>query len=244
MTSTSARVELISTIILYVRYGGGGIFWTKYRIVLRSVSDVGLILSRYTSERKHFVNSCALVNMILNNSRCLLHIEPRRRQSLTRCGRDRTDVISQTIFWMYFLEGECMNFDINLEFVTKGPINNIPALVQIMAWRWPGDRPLCEPMMIRIPTLICVTLPRPNELITDVICLTSVYFEILTNDYITWNYILTSNVVSKSETANRLALCHISILIYYGKLKSLLEENNVSPTPHIHILLKRDGNLV
>ena len=33
------------------------------------------------------------------------------------------------------------------EFVTNGPINNIPALVQIMAWRPPGDKPLSEPMM-------------------------------------------------------------------------------------------------
>ena len=32
-----------------------------------------------------------------------------------------------------------------LKFVPKGPINNIPALVQIMAWRRPGDKPLSEP---------------------------------------------------------------------------------------------------
>ena len=30
----------------------------------------------------------------------------------------------------------------SLKFVPKGPINNIPALVQIMAWRRPGDKPL------------------------------------------------------------------------------------------------------
>ena len=29
-----------------------------------------------------------------------------------------------------------------LKFVPKGPINNITALVQIMAWRRPGDKPL------------------------------------------------------------------------------------------------------
>ena len=28
---------------------------------------------------------------------------------------------------------------ISLKFVSKGPIDNIPALVQIMAWRRPGD---------------------------------------------------------------------------------------------------------
>ena len=35
-----------------------------------------------------------------------------------------------------------------MKFVPKGPINNIPALIQIMAWRRPGDKPLFEPMMI------------------------------------------------------------------------------------------------
>ena len=36
---------------------------------------------------------------------------------------------------------------ISLKFVPKGLINNIPALVQIMAWRRPGANPLSEPMM-------------------------------------------------------------------------------------------------
>ena len=36
---------------------------------------------------------------------------------------------------------------ISLKFVHKGPINNVPALVQIMAWRRTGDKPLSEPMM-------------------------------------------------------------------------------------------------
>ena len=42
----------------------------------------------------------------------------------------------------------------------KGPMNNIPALVQIMAWRRPGDKPLSEPMMVSLPTHICVTRPQ------------------------------------------------------------------------------------
>ena len=31
--------------------------------------------------------------------------------------------------------------------VPDGPIKNLPALVQIMAWRRSGDKPLCEPIM-------------------------------------------------------------------------------------------------
>ena len=53
-----------------------------------------------------------------------------------------------------------MPITISLKFVPKGPINNIPALVQIMAWRRPGDKPLSAPMMIRLPTQICVTRPQ------------------------------------------------------------------------------------
>ena len=47
-----------------------------------------------------------------------------------------------------------------LKFVPKGPITNIPSLVQMMAWHWPGDKPLSEPIMVRLPTHICVTRPQ------------------------------------------------------------------------------------
>ena len=48
----------------------------------------------------------------------------------------------------------------SLKFVPQGPINNMPALVQIMAWRLPGDKPLSEPMMVSLPTHIWVTRPQ------------------------------------------------------------------------------------
>ena len=48
----------------------------------------------------------------------------------------------------------------SLKFVPKGLINNIPALVQIMAWRRPGDQPLSEPVMFSLLTHICVTRPQ------------------------------------------------------------------------------------
>ena len=40
----------------------------------------------------------------------------------------------------------CIMNKISLKFV-KGPINNNPALVSIMAWRPIGDKPLSEPML-------------------------------------------------------------------------------------------------
>ena len=41
----------------------------------------------------------------------------------------------------------CILIKISLRFVPKDPINNIPALVQIMAWRRSGDKPLTESVM-------------------------------------------------------------------------------------------------
>ena len=48
----------------------------------------------------------------------------------------------------------------SLKFIPKGLINNNPALVQIMAWRRPGDKPLFEPIMVTLLTHICVTRPQ------------------------------------------------------------------------------------
>ena len=39
---------------------------------------------------------------------------------------------------------------ISLKFAPMGPINNILALVQIMAWRRPGDKPLSESMVFKL----------------------------------------------------------------------------------------------
>ena len=49
---------------------------------------------------------------------------------------------------------------ISLKFVPKVLINNIPALIQIMAWRQPGAKSLSELMMVKVPTPICITRPQ------------------------------------------------------------------------------------
>ena len=72
-------------------------------------------------------------------------------------GRHFADDIFKCIF---FNENISISIKISLQFVLKGPINNIPALVQIMAWRWSGDKPLSEPRMKSLLTHICVTRPQ------------------------------------------------------------------------------------
>ena len=72
-------------------------------------------------------------------------------------GSHFADAIFKCIFMN---ENGWIPIKISLKFVPKGPINNITALVQIMAWRQPGDKPLSEPIMVRLPTHICVTWPQ------------------------------------------------------------------------------------
>ena len=69
---------------------------------------------------------------------------------------------------IFFNENVSISIKISLKFVPKGPINNIPALVQIMAWRRSGDKPFSEPMTISLLTHIYVTRPQlVNSLIPD-----------------------------------------------------------------------------
>ena len=84
------------------------------------------------------------------------------RVQLTHWGRDKMDAILQTTSSsaFFFNENVWIQIQISMKFVPKGPVNNIPALVQIMAWRRPGHKPLSEQMMIRIPSHIRVTRPQ------------------------------------------------------------------------------------
>ena len=72
-------------------------------------------------------------------------------------GRHFADDIFKCIF---LNENVWIPIKISMKFVPKGPINNIPALVQIRAWRCPGNKPLSEPMMVSLTTHICVTRPQ------------------------------------------------------------------------------------
>ena len=72
-----------------------------------------------------------------------------------------SNTVPDDIFKCIFLkENISIQIQISSKFVPRRPINNMPALVLIMAWRRPGDKPLSEPMMISLPTHICVTRPQ------------------------------------------------------------------------------------
>ena len=82
---------------------------------------------------------------------CLNTLRPRKR------GRHFADGIFKC---MFVNDNVWIPIKISLKFIPRGPINNIPALVRIMAWRRSGDKPLFEPMMIKLLTHICVARPQ------------------------------------------------------------------------------------
>ena len=90
-----------------------------------------------------------------------IHIHPYPFLINTLRSRQNGHHFADDIFKCIFLnENVWIMIKISLTFVPKGPINNIPALFQIMAWPRAGDKPLSETMMVSLPTHICVTRPQ------------------------------------------------------------------------------------
>ena len=95
-----------------------------------------------------------LIGMLLDCFTVFLHSYNSLRQRRNRRHFD-------DMFKCFFLnENVLILIKISLKFVAKVQISNIPTLVQIKAWRPPGDKPLSEPMKVSLLTHICVTRPQ------------------------------------------------------------------------------------
>ena len=69
--------------------------------------------------------------------------------------------LSDDIFECIFLNTKLTYFYWHFTKVcSQGPIYNIPTLVQTMAWRKPGDKPLSQPVTVTLLMHICVTPPK------------------------------------------------------------------------------------
>ena len=64
-------------------------------------------------------------------------------------GQNRCHLADDIYRCIFVNENFFILIKISLKFVPEGPINNIQALVQVMAWRRIGDKPLSEPMQTR-----------------------------------------------------------------------------------------------
>ena len=77
---------------------------------------------------------------------------------LTHWGRDKIAAIFQTTLSNAFSWQKMLEFRLKFHLsFPKGTIDNVLGLVQIMAWRRPGDEPFSEVMMVSLLRPICVT---------------------------------------------------------------------------------------
>ena len=83
-----------------------------------------------------------------------------------RARRNRRPFADDSFTCIYLNEHILIQIKVSLKFIPKCPITNIPTLVQIMAWRRLGDKPLSEPKIFILLTHICV--PRPQR-VSDVL---------------------------------------------------------------------------
>ena len=126
---------MISYVIITI-IQSGRLYYHYYHIslLLSHVCKHGLIThGMYTSNPYH----CKMINTLRLRQNC----------------RHFADDIFKCIFlnekaWILLM--------MSLKFVPQVWINSIRALVQIMARHRPGDKPLSEPMVISLPTHICV----------------------------------------------------------------------------------------
>ena len=98
---------------------------------------------------------------------CLLWVQSVNTLGPRQIGCHFPDNIFKCIF---FNENVWISIKISLKCVPKGPVNSIPALVQIMAWHWPGNKPLSATMMVRLLTHICVTRPPVSWHCKAILC--------------------------------------------------------------------------
>ena len=98
-----------------------------------------------------YASSLAVLCCVVVTSRILNTLR------LSQNGRYFANDIFKRIF---FNENVWISIKISLKFIPKGPINKIPALFQIMAWRCPGDKPLSEAMLVSLLMHRCVTRPQ------------------------------------------------------------------------------------
>ena len=151
-----------------------GWFASNYMSLLRSLEETVSIAQCNTAVTPLLMHwsYCSLAwkhiydsnqSLILSHGQCL-----RKSQNMLQrtyhIEAEKNGCHFPDIFKCIFLNETSRNLiKISLKFVPKGPINNIPALVQIMTWHRPGDKPLSEPMMVSlIHLLLCL-----NELITS-----------------------------------------------------------------------------
>ena len=114
--------------IIYVDINAQYINFGKIRHYSMGLNTLLLWLKNWA----HFLGICSSVNTL----------GPRQN------GRHFLDIFK----WIFMNASVWIPIKFSLQFVPKGPVDNIPSLIQIMSWRRPGNEPLSEPMIVILST--------------------------------------------------------------------------------------------
>ena len=127
--------------------------------IMRTGSKLAQVMACCQMATNHYLNQCRLIS----NGFCGFYMRAISHEILVSVykmslimtcfntlrprqnGRHFPDDIFK---WIFLYENVWISINISLNFVPRGPINNIPTLVQVLAWRRPGDKPLSEPIML------------------------------------------------------------------------------------------------
>ena len=120
-------------------------------------SIVVLLPQMHKTAPSHYIDECRFITMTAQKYSSKF----RYILNLTHYGQDKIATILLTTFSMaFFNKYAWISIKISLKLDPKISINDISALVQIMAWRRQGDKPLSELMMVSVLTHISFTRPQ------------------------------------------------------------------------------------
>ena len=135
--------------------------WIRVQMLHNTAQWNSLITGGLFFGTRHWFLISPIIDVPLETRLCAPINTLRPRQNGRRIADD-------TFKCIFLNKNVRISIKISLKFVPMVSINNIPALVQIIAWRGQGDKPLFEPTMVRLPTHICITRPQwVNPLLAD-----------------------------------------------------------------------------
>ena len=113
------------------------------KTITTSRVETGILPTNYVNT----MTSDTRAHCVTRSSATLVLIKPLSSINTLRPRQNGRHFADDTFKHIFLNENVRISIEISLKFVPKSPINNIPALVQIMAWRRSGDKPLPEPMI-------------------------------------------------------------------------------------------------
>ena len=113
---------------------------------------------------------------------------------------------------------------------SQSPINNIPAMVQIIAWCRPGDKSLSEPMRVILPTHICIARPQGVKSIPTATCSLRIWLkwqEFWKQCHCVGHIILCIAYIHRILKYQRVVFCQSTVKINRGLMRAIYNSSAV-----------------